>query len=67
MIDTWGHRQAQEYMGDRVDQVKTTVEQVEHIIAISYKNITTSYELLPHLHIIAINAIATEIFHYTSA
>ena len=67
MIDTWGHRQAQEYMGDGVDQVKTTVEQVEHIVAISYKNITTSYELLPHLHTIAINAIATEIFHYTCA
>ena len=29
MTDTWGHRQAQEYMGDSVDQVKTAVEQVE--------------------------------------
>jgi len=29
MTNTWGHRQAQEYMGDSVDRVETTVEQVE--------------------------------------
>ena len=29
MADTWGHRQAQEYMGDRVDQVKAALGQVE--------------------------------------
>ena len=51
----------------RLQMLWTMVEQVEHIVAISYKNITTSYELLPHLHTIAINAIATEIFHYTCA
>ena len=37
------------------------------IIAISYKDIATPYELLPHLDIVAIYAITTEIFHCTSA
>jgi len=37
------------------------------IVAISYKDIATPYELLSHLDIVAIYAIATEIFHCTSA